>query len=268
MREFPPVTSRRNPIVQQFRRARDGADPAHFVVEGVRFIEEAAAARAEMDVVLVSEELANSDRVKPIIEKLQQLGTDVRHAAEPVLDAVSFTETSQGISALARRTSVELKTLFNISNPFIIVAAGISDPGNLGTLLRTANAAGATGFIALKDSVSPWNDKALRASAGSIFHIPIAANVKFTDMAALARQSRARLVATSAVRGEVYYQFNMKPPIVLILGNEGFGISEEVRLASNAFVKIPLAQGVESLNVAAAGAILCFETARQSGIVK
>ncbi|MFN0206571.1 MAG: TrmH family RNA methyltransferase [Planctomycetota bacterium] len=268
MREFPPVTSRRNPIVQQFRRARDGADPSHFVVEGVRFIEEAAAARAELEVVLVSEELVNSDRVKPIIEKLQQIGVDVRHAADPVLDAVSFTETSQGISALARRKSVELKAIFNISNPFVVVAAGISDPGNLGTLLRTANAAGATGFVVLKDSVSPWNDKALRASAGSIFRLPVAANVKFTEMLPLIRQARARLVATSAVRGEIYYQFNMKPPIVLILGNEGFGVSEEVRSASDAFVKIPLAAGVESLNVAAAGAILCFEAARQSGIVK
>lgn len=264
MTEIPPIASRRNPIIQQFRRVRDGAEEGLFIAEGLRFLEEAARAKATIDVTLVSRSAMRNDRCAALVKALTNGGSDLRVVEDDVMDAVTATRASQGIAAIAKRTPSQIQEIFVKKDGFVVIAAGVSDPGNLGTLLRTADAAGATGFVVTRDSVSPWNDKALRASAGSIFHIPVAVNVKFTDVAAAARARKYQLATTAASSGEIYHKTALRPPIVLVLGNEGSGVADGVAENCDITIRIPISKRVESLNVASAGAILCFEIARQA----
>ncbi|HKE00607.1 MAG TPA: RNA methyltransferase [Planctomycetota bacterium] len=264
MRELPSITSRRNPIVAQFRRAHDGGDPGRLVVEGVRLLEEAARARATLEIVLASPRVADSERGAPLLRELRERGVDVRSATEEVVDAATTTRHAAGVAALARRPEVALDALFPAGEPaFVVVAAGIADPGNLGTLVRTADAAGATGFATTPESASPWNDKAVRATAGSVFRIPVAAGVRFSALAEKAKAAGARIAASVAAAGEDYAEADLRPPIVLVLGSEGFGLPDEIRRAADVLVRVPLRDGVESLNVSAAGAVLCFAVARR-----
>ena len=265
MPEPAAITSRKNPIVMQFRRAHDGADPARFVIEGVRFLEEAIRCDADVELVLATPELASSARARPALDALRKRGVEVRAATEEVLDAACSVRTPAGVAALARRPETRLEALFPADAPaFVVVAAGVSDPGNLGTLVRTADAAGATGFATTRESVSPWNDKALRATAGSVFRLPIAAGARFADVVERARAAGARVVVASAGAGESAHDADLRPPLALVLGSEGFGLPDDVRAAADLLVRVPLRHGVESLNVAAAGAVLCFEVARQA----
>lgn len=265
MSEREPITSRKNPLVMQFRRAHDGSDPARFVIEGLRFLEEAARSDAEVELVLATPEAAGQERGRAVLESLRKRGVEVRPATAEVLDAACSVRTPAGVAALARRPAASLDSLFPAGAPaFVVVAAGISDPGNLGTLIRTADAAGATGFAATRESVSPWNDKALRATAGSIFRLPVAAGAPFGDLVERARAAGARVVASATGAGESVHAADLRPPIVLVLGSEGFGLADDVRAAADLVVRVPLRHGVESLNVAAAGAVLCFEVARQA----
>jgi TrmH family RNA methyltransferase len=265
---LPHLTSRRNPIVAQFRRVRDGFDPELFVVEGVRFLEEAARCGAPLEVVLVTEELAADRRGGALVKSLQEREIDVRFATEEVLDAASSARTTQGIAAIARRRTAPLvKILTEAKAGLVVLAAGLADPGNLGTLLRAADAAGADGFLTTPETVSPWNDKAARASAGSIFRLPIAVQCTVEETARAARQAGFAVVAAAAKAGEPYVKADLSGKIVLILGSEGFGIAEETLRHSDRFVHIPLHHGVESLNVAVAGAILLFEAARRRAVL-
>lgn len=267
MRDLPPVHSRRNPLVQQFRRARDGGEPLRFLAEGVRFVEEAATSSATVETVLITDELATTPRGERLVSLLKTKGAEVRRAAVEVLDAATSTGAPQGVVALVQRAPATLADVFSAAAPFVVIAAGVSDPGNMGTLLRTASAAGATGFITLEDTVSPWNDKALRSSAGAIFKIALHAGARWSDVLPCAKRTNTRVVATSASGGERFDRCRLTPPIALVLGSEGFGVPEPIQKACDSLVRIPLAHGVESLNVAAAGAILCFEVARQGGLL-
>ncbi len=236
-----------------------------FVVEGVRFLEEADATGAPVEVVLATARAAETARGGALLERFRARRIDVREASDTVLDAVCGTRAAQGICALVTRQSVPIEALFDgVASPFVVVASGLSDPGNLGTLLRTADAAGATGFVTTRETVSPWNDKALRATAGSVFRLPLAAGVAFSELVARGRAAGARIAAAGGGAGITWHEADLRPPLVLVLGSEGFGLADEVRDAADLRVRIPLAAGVESLNVAAAGAILCFEVARQA----
>lgn len=262
----PRLTSRRNPLVAQFRRVRDGLDPDRFVVEGVRLLEEAVRCAAEIEVVLVAESLAAESRGGALVKALQDREMDVRFATDEVLDAVSGARTAPGIAAIARRRpSTPEAILTEGGSGLVVLAAGLADPGNLGTLLRAADAAGADGFLTLPDTVSPWNDKAVRASAGSIFRMRVAELRSLEEGAALARTRAYAIVAAAAAAGEPYDRAELAGRLVLVLGSEGFGIAEAVLRSADRFVHVPLRHGVESLNVAVAGAILCFEAARQRG---
>ena len=257
------LTSRRNPLVAQFRRARDGGDPMRFLVEGVRFLEEAEKLDAPLEVVLATERVASSDRGAPLLERLRARGVVVRLASEEVLDAACAAKVASGAAALARRRECQVSDLFPSGEPpFVVAALGLADPGNLGTLIRTADAAGATGFATARDTVSPWNDKALRATAGSIFRLPIAAGAELADLVANAKKTKTKIAATAARGGEDFDAADLRPPILLLLGSEAFGLQDDALRAADLRVRIPLRSGVESLNVAAAGAILCFAAAR------
>jgi TrmH family RNA methyltransferase len=199
------------------------------------------------------------------------------------MEAIADTESPQGVAAIVSRPYFELEELFSANPKMIVVADQLQDPGNLGTIIRTAEAAGADGLITTRYTVDPFNHKAMRASMGSALRLPIITDARRADVARLCRERGIKLVASrptphrakaaieDAARTETireYTDANLTVPVALILGKEASGISEAAAAEADEFVYIPMAEGIESLNVSAAAAILLYEAARQRRSIK
>lgn len=173
------------------------------------------------------------------------------------------TESPQGIAALVEAPQWSFDSLIGIKNHRLVVLAGLQDPGNVGTIIRTAEAFGATGVLLTPGSVNPWSQKVLRASAGSSFRLPV---VLLEDIAHLQRlrEKPIHLYACAANAGDSLLQADLRVPLAIVIGNEGAGIPEEVLRYCSSTVHIPCPGAVESLNAGVAAAILLYEASRQS----
>jgi RNA methyltransferase, TrmH family len=172
------------------------------------------------------------------------------------------TESPQGIAALVTPKSFSLEHAMSGESPVIVIAAGLQDPGNLGTLIRSAEAFGASGVIALPGTVSQWNAKAMRASSGSVFRLPVVAAAEDEAFSRL-RSLGIRTLAATAERGVSASESRLSRPIALMIGNEGRGLSPELLARADGRITIPCPGPVESLNAAIAGSILLYEASRQ-----
>ena len=215
------------------------------MIEGPTLVAEALAAGVDVEDVFVDEERAGAF----VGEVLVRAG---------VLARVGSTETPQPVLAVARMRPASVADLAGAT--FVLVAAGVADPGNLGTMLRSAEAAGADALVTTAGSVDPWNPKCVRASAGALFHVRVVVDASPADLRALGLP----LVGTAATGGQPYGQPGaLARPLALVLGSEAHGVPADLPL--DRLVTIPHVGRSESLNVAMAAAVLCFETARQSG---
>jgi TrmH family RNA methyltransferase len=156
----------------------------------------------------------------------------------------------------------DLKSISPVLNPLVLYACGIQDPGNLGTLIRTAAAAGAHMVCTSKGTVSARNPKAVRSSAGAIFHLSIVEHADASEFRRFCEHHTIRLYRTHAREGTHYTEANLKSPCAVLLGNEGSGMDEK-EFSDCPTIRIPMAEGIESLNVAIAGAVILFEASRQ-----
>ena len=196
------------------------------------------------------------------------------------MEAIADTKTPQGVAAIVSRPYIELDDLFAGSPDLLVVADGLQDPGNLGTIIRTAEAAGASGLITTRYTVDAFSDKAIRASMGSALRLPVVTGAKRPDIVAHCREHKIKLIASrpmtagaqrvieDAARADAVrlcFEVDMTVSIALIVGSEAAGISQSAELEADELVHIPMADGVESLNVAAAAAMLLYEAARQRG---
>lgn len=258
----PFLSSRRNPLVAEFRHARDRGRPDSFLIEGVRFVEDALRATGALRCVMASATLARTDRGASLLEGLERAGVPVTTATEDVIEAATGTRTNQGVAGIASVHSADPEAMFSTKNAFVVIAAGVADPGNAGTLLRTAAAAGATGFVSLEGGVSIFNDKALRAAAGSIFTIPVANAVSIVILQKILAAGSIHAVSTAATGGVSYDEIKWGPRVAVILGGEAGGVPPAISGQAKEIITIPISNQIESLNVAAAGAVICFEIAR------
>lgn len=257
------VQSRQNARVKELRSgfARAGVtDEGRISVEGQHLVGEAIVSGLAITAVFVQagrEELLDGLALTPEAEILV-LPPDVFASA-------ARTDAPQGIAALVVPPSFTLEEIFVDGAALTLVSAGLQDPGNLGTLIRSAEAFGATGFVSLPGTVSLYNQKALRASAGSIFRLRTVA-VKEDELFAALSTWKIPALAAVAADGESLTQQDLSHPCALILGNEGNGIPEEILRRVTKRVTIPMPGPVESLNAAIAGSILLYEAARQRGL--
>lgn len=259
------ITSTQNPKIQAVRallaRPRERRLQGGFVVEGVRLVEEGAAAAWPASLVLYSETL--SPRGMAVVERLAGAGAEAEPVADRVLQSVSDTETSQGILAVFRLHPLPWPEALD----FVLIADGIRDPGNLGTLMRTASAAGAHGIVLTPDSVDAFAPKVLRAAMGAHFHLP----VQTLEWPAIAlfvkeRPRPLRVFLAESGQGLACWQADLRQPIALVIGGEAEGASTPARRLADASLTIPMPGPSESLNAAAAAAILMFEVVRQRSI--
>ncbi|MGO8756912.1 MAG: TrmH family RNA methyltransferase [Terracidiphilus sp.] len=257
------VESSQNSRVKELRKALSapGRGKSGCVgIEGPNLVEEALRAGLRVRTVFGSqgaERLLDSLRIPP--------ETEVLSLPLKLLASVLATETPQPVAALVEPpdwTWAHIPTAGRSGAALIVVLAGIQDPGNLGTILRSAEAFGADGVVSLPGTVSAWNSKAVRASAGSVFRVPVVAASERTCREKL-REAGVRLLATTVRGAQPADLVDMAGPVALIIGNEGNGVPKEIARQADGTVTIPCPGPVESLNAAVAASVLLYEASRQ-----
>jgi len=265
---FPSISSRQDPIVRQCRQlAGDPSSDGGILLDGAHLIREALHAGVTIDVVLVTsnyfEHTTVSDAAIPA--DAAHAGARVFAVTTSVMNAASPVRTPSGIVAIARWTSPPIAATFAPAPALAVGLVAVQDPGNTGAAVRSADALGATGVIALEGTAHPAGWKALRGAMGSTFRLPVCR----ADWAAVrteARRAGARILATIAGRAERLSDTDLVGPTLLLVGNEGAGLPPEMVAEADARVMIPMRPGVNSLNVSVTVALILFEARRQRGI--
>lgn len=260
------ISSRQNPIVRTFREvaAESPSDGSRLLLDGVHLVEEARRAGIRLDQVAVSAERAtNGSELARLADALVRDGVDVLSVTSPVMNAISPVRTPSGIVALASRTPVSLRDICSQRSAFVLAILDVQDPGNLGALLRAAEAGGVTGAVVAGGSASPFSWKAVRGSMGSVLRLPVSTAQTASQLLGCSRKFGLRSVASVARGGDDPGAVDWRDGVILFIGGEGPGLSDDVVAACAARVTIPMQAPVESLNVAVAGALLVYEARRQ-----
>lgn len=246
----------KHPAVVRLRRlstdARLRRSEGVFVLEGPTALGDAIASGADLEAVFVEGEAPPADLPAGVAVHL--VATDVLRRAT---DAV----TSQGVAAVARRPAAGLADL--PPEVPLLVLVGVSDPGNAGTLVRSAEAAGIGAVLFTAGSVDPWSPKAVRASAGSVLRVPVISGGEAAVVLDEVRATGRPRVGTSSSDVPSLEEVDLAPNVALVLGNEAHGLPAGLEAHLDGWVRIPMAGRTESLNVAMAGTLLCFEVARR-----
>ena len=261
------ISSRENRWLKMFRAALRGTDllaEGLAGIEGPRIVADAVSSQLEMTALLWSE---SGERHLAAIEGRLAPATRLLRTSDRLFESVTGTRTPQGIAALVRPRRFGFDDLLKAGpgQPLVVVLVDVQDPGNVGTLIRTAEAFGASGAIATAGTAHPWSPKAVRASAGSIFRLPLLEGIG--PAVALAQLGIAGVTtyATTAAEGPSPSQVDLTAPVALLIGNEGAGLPPEIARSANSALHIPVAGTVESLNAAMAATVVLYEAARQRG---
>ena len=268
------ITSAANPLIRQVIAVKDKPGSSRegaFLVEGPHLIETALRSGAHIERILFTAGFGRKHEWQKLIRRLLKEispasagspeGT-VIEVSEQVFTRLSDTETPQGILAVIALPTATLDGLQFRATPLLAVCDGIQDPGNLGTIVRAADAAGADAVVIMPGTCSPYNSKAVRATAGSLFNIPVVRS-DAEDLIRFLMRMDMRLLATD-IRGTVsLYDTDLALPIALAFGNEAHGVSRELRKAADQLIRIPIFGKAESLNVAMSASVCLYETARQ-----
>lgn len=255
------ITSPANERLKHARRVRDGREPELIFVEGERLVEECL--QAQLPLVACFHESEPNARTQAILAELRRRECPLFPTTVAVLATLSDTVNPQGIVVLAQRPATGLAQMLMAAHPLIGALDAVQDPGNFGTIVRTAEAAGASGVAALKGSVDAFAPKTLRSAMGSAFRLPIVSGLNEVELLTQARVAGLKVLATAATAAMRYDQFDWRQPVLVIFGNEARGVSHALLESCDAQISIPLQAPVESLNVAAAAAAILFEAARQ-----
>ncbi len=275
------ITSRDNKWLKAFRAALRGKGPhparnEPIGIEGPKLVEEALRSGLAVEALLVSE--SGERDAAPILKAASEseVGippSQILKTSDKLFESVSGTEAPQGVAALFRQPEWRLDDVLHGvgatrgNSPLVVVLAAIQDPGNVGTILRSAEAFGATGAIATRGTADPWSPKALRASAGSTLRLPLLRGMAIPVLLAQLRIAGVKIYAASSVRnghaGESRASTDWREPAAVFVGNEGAGLPPEITHAADAVISIPTAGTVESLNAGVAASIVLYEAARQ-----
>jgi RNA methyltransferase, TrmH family len=276
------ITSRDNKWLKAFRAALRGSGPAEgkpLGVEGPKLIEEALRSGLEAEALLISE--SGESLAEAILKAAGESEAGIPQSrilntSDKLFAGVAGTDAPQGIAALFRQHVWGLDDVLRgpgamrKNPPLVLVLAGVQDPGNVGTIVRSAEAFGATGVIAARGTADPWSPKALRASAGSALRLPLLRGMAIPILLAQLRIAGVRVVAatshscdgTGAGTGSKPLP-DLRDSVAIFVGNEGAGVPVEVTRVADAVITIPTNGAVESLNAGVAASIVLYEAARQ-----
>lgn len=252
------ITSRQNPKIKQIRKLNSGAkfraQAGAFAVEGLRLLEEAQGTGIKPDWVIYTEDLDR--RGERLLDNYRTQQVPCEPVTPEVLAAASDTKTPQGVLGVFPLISLPFPTSLSL----LVILDSLGDPGNLGTLMRTSLAAGVDGLLLSPGSVDPFAPKVVRSAMGAHFKLPIR-TASWPEITALAREMT--LLLADMENGPSLWETDLTGPVGIILGSEAHGPGDEARKLANQPIHIPMSSRIESLNAAAAGAVLLFEVNRQ-----
>lgn len=243
-------------LLQLQKKSKVRNEEGVFVVEGLRMFVEVPKDRVEK--VYVSETFYNKKKQEL---KLHEFPLEV--LSDSVFDYVSDTKTPQGVLCIVKQKNYSLKQLLDIENPHFIVLENLQDPGNLGTIIRTAEGAGVHAVFMSKDCVDLYNPKVIRSTMGSIYRVPIIYIEEIPQLLEEFREKGIRSYAAHLEGKKFYDQEDYRTGTAILIGNEGNGLRDEVSESADVWVQIPMQGEVESLNAAVAASVLMFEVFRQ-----
>lgn len=253
------ITSSQNPKLKLARalqgRSKERQEAGAFVAEGVRLLEEAVKANWPIRYVLYDEAL--NERGKALVERLTSSGVEVDAISTSLMKSLSETERPQGILAVVNYSQLAIPRRLH----FILILDQIRDPGNLGTLLRTADAAGVQAVLLPPETTDVFAPKVVRAGMGAHFHLP-QRSMTWEEIGNLGKSASLQVLLAD-MSGPSCWETDLRKPLALIVGGEAEGASEQARKLANEQISIPMPGGAESLNAAVAGSILMIEIMRQ-----
>lgn len=256
------ITSRHHPIVKEFRNAARGGDV--MLLDGWHLLAEAVHAGIAIETLAVCGPPTANEQT--VIDRAQRADARVVEVSTAVLNAMSPVATPTGVVATARKPAVDSSAMLAPAPALVLAGFGLQDPGNAGAVIRSAAAAGATGVVFDEASADPWGWKALRASMGGAFLLPVIRTRN--PLAALSewRAAGVTLIAAEPRGGVPMHDVNLTGPVAVLMGGEGPGLPAEALAAADTRITIPMAGSVESLNVAVAAALILYEARRQRAL--
>jgi TrmH family RNA methyltransferase len=254
------ITSRQHPIVKQFRELARGGGPL-MLLDGWHLLGEAAAATVVVDTIAVCGPPTTAEQ--QLVDRLRRGGAQVVEVSGAVLNALSPVNAPTGVVASAHRPAVAIEQVLSPAPALVLAAVGLQDPGNAGAVIRSAAAAGATGVVLDDGSADPWGWKAVRASMGSAFHVPVLRTRQLASLVAGWRAAGLRIMAAVPRGGRIMHEADFTAPAAVLIGGEGAGLPDDLAAEADVRVSIPMRDGIESLNAAVAAAVLLYEARRQ-----
>ena len=260
-----PITSPTNTRIKALVRLRDRRerdDTQTFAIEGFRELTRFLDADLSMKTLFVCPELFVGSNEPVLVDRCRGAGAEVIEVAEIPFRKASYRDRPEGLIAVADQFDTTLDRIPRAETPFILIAEAIEKPGNLGTMLRTADAAGVTGVIVADPTTDPFNPNVVRASLGTIFGVPLSITDTPTAIAYL-RTTGSNIVATTPDASTAHFEADLSGPVALVVGSEQYGLSSQWLEAADTKVVIPMPGTVDSLNAAMAAGIVLFEAVRQ-----
>ncbi|MHC5064816.1 MAG: TrmH family RNA methyltransferase [Planctomycetota bacterium] len=264
MKRRTEINSSKNPALRRYVDAGAGKEEGAMLVEGVKLVWDALSADLPVVSAAVSPKLSKQKSGWDLRRRLEQTADEFLDCSDQALQRVSSLTTQQGVAAILQRPACDLAELVPGDYPALIVAAAqVKDPGNLGAIMRAAEASGASGMLTLSGGADPFREKAVRGSAGSVFRLPIVAGMQESEFIDFAKKSDLQVIACDATGEDEYLAADYRRGTVLILGGEGGGLPAGLLSAADSVLRIPMQAPVESLNVAVAAGVVLFEARRQ-----
>lgn len=257
------IESKDNNLYKETKKLKDKRGrnkSSKYIIEGFRLVEEAFKAALPIEYIFVTKEA--EDKVDEYLGKYNLDNVKLYGLKEILLNDLCSTEKPQGIVAVVKMNNAKL----NLQGNFYLLCDKLQDPGNLGTIIRTAHAAGVDGIILSKGTVDIYNDKVIRATMGSMFHIPIIFDDENNTVVKTLLEKGFSLLATSLEGDKDFFEEDLSGKVIISVGNEGNGVSEEIYELADKKVKIPMPGGAESLNVAIATSVILYEKVRQNRV--
>ncbi len=255
------ITSRQNPLVARFREAARGGPDNLLLLDGAHLVADAFASGVTLTTVAVTPAALERAELSPLLSELTRAGIELATVSSVVMGALSPVRTPSGIVALAERPTSAGDRIY--AGGLVVIAVDVQDPGNVGAIVRVAEAGGASGLVATAGTADPLGWKALRGSMGSALRLPIVAAADVEAIVADARRRGFRIIATVPRGGRSPADADLSGSVALLIGGEGRGLDEALIDGADERVTIPMAAPVESLNAAVTAALLIYEARAQ-----
>ncbi len=263
---YEMIISSSNTIIKEIKslhRKRDRWMKKSFFIEGIRAVEECILSNTKIVYLVYSDMLFSIKGGKELFDKISLENYKLNYISDKLFNEISDTEKPQGILAVVEYDLKKIDEVLKEEGNFLILLDRVQDPGNMGTIIRTADAFGSNGVIVTDGCVDIFNPKTIRSTMGSIFHVPILYYKDTNEAIKDLKENKIKVITTSLNAEKYCFDVDFKTSFALVIGNEASGVSNEVMVDSDLLIKIPMPGEAESLNAAIASSVIMYEVLRQ-----